>query len=152
MPESKPKVCFHGKKMNSLEAYLYLCGLKVGIIDLKLNEAEKEDYAMWKMKKESVNEIGEKLVGEEIFEKISEKQYLVKRLEENISHIKDVKARIYCKKHGGHKEKNGSIHIYETPEGIVKKYTCSRCGMVYREGSFTEKDPNKSRYNNPFSS
>jgi hypothetical protein len=150
MPESKPKVYFHGKKMNFLEAYLCLYGLKAGIINLSLNEAEKEDYARWKKQKESANEIGEKLVGEEVFEKIGKKQYLVKRLEENISHTKNVKAMIYCKEHG-HKEKKGSAYTSETLKGIVNKYTCSRCGMIYREGYFTEDDSNKSRHNNPFS-
>lgn len=144
MTESKPKVCFHDKKMNSLEAYLYLYGLKSGIINLDLNEAEKEDYARWKEKKESANEKSKKLAGEKIFKKIDEKQYLVKRLEENIKHIQNVKDKIYCKKHG-HKEEKGSAYTDETPEGTVKKYTCSRCGMIYREGSFTENDPNKKK-------
>lgn len=151
MSESKPKVYFHGKKMNSLEAYLYLYGLKAGIVNISLNEIEKEDYARWKRQKELVNETGKKLVGEKIFEKISEKQYFIKRLEENITHTKNVKAMIYCKKYG-HKEEKGSAYTSETPEGAVNKYTCSRCGMIYRKGYFTENDPNKSRYNNPFSS
>ena len=151
MAKYKPKVNFRGKKMNLLEATLYLCRLKAGIVNLNLDDYEQKDYQKWKNYKEEKNKRARELrVNEDVFKELNEKKYLIETLENKIKFTKLTKNIIYCEEHG-HKEKEGSAY---TPPGIwgaVIHYTCGRCGTIYKNkyDSYEEKNIDKP-IDNPF--
>jgi len=145
MAKYKPGVNFRGKKMNLLEATLYLWRLKAGIVNLNLDDYEQKDYQKWKDYKEEKNKRARELrVNEDIFKELTEKKYLIETLENKIKFTKLTKNKIYCEEHG-HKEKKSSAYISPGIEGAITHYTCARCGVAYEK----KKESNSLIYN-PF--
>lgn len=100
------KINFHDKEMSLNKTKLYIYGLKLGIIKPKLTNEEYNNYLSWKYPEEGREEMIKMLVeGKEIKEKTQE-GYLVKILKQAINTEKGN----YCKKHGGHVEKEDSAY------------------------------------------
>jgi len=160
MARYKPEVNFRGKEMGLLEARLYTLGLKLGIVNINLNEEEERCYLMWrnyremknKMAKECIEEQGRERFTKEdvVFKDLSERKYLIESLENKLISEKLTKNKIYCKEHG-HKEEKNSAYTSPGIEGAVTHYACSRCGDIYEKEStsYEDKNINKPIYN-PF--
>jgi hypothetical protein len=132
MAKYKPQIYFHNKKMNLLEASLYLCALKTGFVNLNLSDEEEKDYLKWKEYKEEKNERARELAKVDIFKNLNKNKYLIENLERKIKSEKLVKNKIYCKEHG-HKEEKDSAYTNPGVDGAVKHYTCLRCGAIYEK-------------------
>jgi hypothetical protein len=104
MSKYKPKVEFNGKEMNLLEAKLCICGLEWGIINVNLNEEEKTNYMKWKKIRENRNQIAIKLVKEEAYKKLKERDYLIETLNRKIKEA-------YKKTPDSYEDKNSSETI-----------------------------------------
>jgi len=144
MNKNKPKVSFYGKDMGLLEAKLFSLGLRIGIVDITLTEEDLGDYSRWKSIRKNRNALSRKLVKEETYKKLKERDYLFEMLN---NQIKSVKSNIidfkykeknikYCEKHG-HTEKEGSAY-------------CERCGVIYGKESSLETDKDCGETGNPF--
>jgi hypothetical protein len=150
MDKKDIKVEFRNKKMNLLEARLYLCGLSVGIIKSYLKEEEMEDYLRWEDRNFIKNKRVKELIGEKLDKKLDEKHYLIEKLEGQIKYAKNAKKKVYCEKNG-HKELKDSSNISLYNGNLRVHVLCSRCNLMYeREPTKEELEKSKGRSYNPF--
>ncbi len=152
MPKDTPKVKFHKKEMNLLEAIVYLVGLELGIVKVKIDEEDMYSYNKWKneqyIKNRKIKGAGGKKEG--IPKKLDERKYLIDELKSQIRYTKNAKAKMYCKEYG-HKEMKGSSNVSYSFGRTRAHVLCSRCNTMY-ERKPTEKElgnPNKG-IQNPF--
>lgn len=151
MVKSNIKIDFHEKRMGLLEAKLFLCELKLGLLNLSLDDKEKADYLRWKGFRENRNEIKKRLVKEVTYTRLTERDYLIEGLENEIKSVKQKKKnRDYCKVNG-HIEKKGSAYTQPGVKGAQTYYTCLRCGSIYEKNFPSEEDNKSNKINNPFS-
>lgn len=68
---------FYLKNLNSLETKLYLFGLKMGVIRIKLNEEEMADYLKWEEERNSNNQLAKITLGKNITKSPNEKRYVM---------------------------------------------------------------------------
>ena len=140
MAKDKLQVDFYGKKMNWLEAELFSCGLRMGIISITLTAEDFEKYSIWREQKE----LGNKMAGERISRKTDEKYYIIEELRGQIKAAQNEKNREYCKEHG-HREMKGSAKI----EYGKMQVFCARCDSLYKRNLTKKelKNANKASYN-----
>ncbi|MEK6833489.1 MAG: hypothetical protein AABY32_05570 [Nanoarchaeota archaeon] len=152
MSKDKLKVNFHDRKMNLLEARLYSCGLRLGIINVDLNEEEIKDYHKWEDEQYIKNRKVKEIISaeEKISEKSNERQYLIEELKNQIRLTKNAKSKAYCEKYG-HKEMKGSSDIRLSASGARVHVLCSKCNAMYERAPTKEEleKANKITYN-PF--
>jgi hypothetical protein len=144
------KIEFHKKKMNLLEARVFLLGLELGINSINLDVDEESDYLDWKKYKEEKNEEANVILGKRKLEKLSKKQYLIEELNSQIVYTKNSKKREYCEKHE-HKEMKESAKVMYYTGGAIVKVLCSRCNTIYnRKPTPRELENAKKTVYNPF--
>lgn len=139
MDKERPKVNFRNKKMNLLEAKLYLCGLRFYIVNADLNEEENIQYQTLLNLERNRNELARKRVRKNVRKEPTKRDYLINLLERKIDATKMLEKMEYCKKHG-HREEKGYTY---TPPGFDKTIIylrCKRCGTSYEKKQSPQKD------------
>lgn len=120
------KINFRGEKISKLEANILIFNLKLGLMDADLNEEEKKSYTTWKNGIECLKTLIKKPNA-----KISEKDYLIWKLNYEKKLINLSEKIKYCENHG-HVPDSEQIG---SGQGGTKVYgICKRCGAGYTRG------------------
>lgn len=132
----KNKIEFHGKKMDLLEARVYLIGLSLGIVKPNLNREEEIDYLKQEEREKEKGMIARSLLDKksvkDITKRLNEKEYLVKILERKIEAEEKYRRVKYCREHG---HKKGVLFNHPSINSKGDTYFCPRCETIYEKSS-----------------